>query len=318
MKVREIKIKEILHFDADFNLFDNNYSNTKSAKKSIKNTQSIDTTITNDLYPPLPIYNNMLIWGFHILDRAKKLSKETVMCHILENKSVTDLLVIALSLENRAGQYTFGEQERILKFLTTKLPSKEPDSIYASKQDYVPREIVTLITGKADPHWQERITEYTKFPPGLKELLNNNLIDFKTATRIKELPKKIFQIILKKHLSFSERRILLNDFFEIVQRDRIPHNLAIQYFEEIINSPTPLVSLKRKRFPYLSELEDTYTELKRRHLGKKGINITVPQYFEGEKLTITFSVKNRKELNSKIQHLREVETIIDEFFKLLR
>jgi len=314
MEIKKIKLTDLLKLDSIFDIFDYQYSTTEIEKSLQKNSlpweiTGIITLVSKDLYPPIPVSNNIIIWGFTLLRLSKAISKEYLLCRILGEQTPVEMITTALSMENRAGKYSMEEQARLFKLmgnLKIQLDLKET------------KKITPLITGHFDPNWTKRIQQYTKFSPPLKSLVDNNLIDYKTALKVQDLPPEIFTLLDTDKLSFSERRIVLNLFYEIVKRDKLESSRAIEEFFSIIRSKNPLRVAKRKRFPKLSEMEEEYRALKGKYLKGKGIEIELPDHFEGDKITAKFSFKSKEEFQTRIKELENLRDRIDEFFKILR
>ncbi len=313
-EIKKIKIANLLKLDNTFDIFDYQYSTTKTEKILQKKSTSdaftnINMLISKDLYPPIPIFNETLIWGFHLLRIAQNISKEYLLCRLLENQRPIDMVTIALSMENRPGKYSMEEQARLLQLLANL--KIQPDTEETGK-------IILLINGHFDPNWSKKVEQYINFPKSLKTLVNNNLIDHKTALRVQKLPSEIFTRLANSKLSFSEKRILLNLFYEIVERDKLGKHQIKEEFTTILSAKNPLQTITGKRFPRLTRMEEEYKRLKKKYLKGKGIEIKMPQYFEGDKLTVNLSIRDKEEFQTKIKELENLKDVIDEFFQILR
>jgi hypothetical protein len=261
-----------------------------------------------DLYPPLPVSHTRLIWGYHILRAAEEAGKEELVCRLLPDPGPAEMLRLALHLEARTGRYTWPEQESCLAFLTRHAP--EISAV----------EIAPLLTGKADPRLPERIDAFSRLALPLKTLVAGGLLDLKSALRLRSLPESVFRRLAGagEALTFSRRRLLLNQLEEIRRRERLQEPELLRLLSEALEAEDPPAVVRRRRYPVLTGLEERFRALKRDALEGSGIRLEAPECFEGENFTVSFSFRNRAGLARKLTRLRALEDKSDELFTLLR
>jgi hypothetical protein len=261
-----------------------------------------------DLYPPLPFSDAGLIWGFHILRAALAAGKHELTCRFLPDLSAPEMLRLALNLEARPGGYSWPEKEACLAFLRR------------HGQETSLQELSHLLTGKADPRLGERIQAYSALAPSLKTLVAGGLLDLKSALRVKSLPDSVFRTLsgAAGNLTFSGRRLLLGQLEEVRRRERLEEPALLSLLSEALAAEDPPALIRRRRYPLLTGLEERFRNLQQETLGKSGVRLQAPAYFEGEAFTVSFSFRSRASLAGKLARLRALEDRSDELFSLLR
>jgi len=266
-----------------------------------------ETLIEKGIYPPLPIYGDVIVWGYKIIRQAEKKDIRELSCIEIYDKHPLEHLKIALKLENRWGNYSWTEKVKILEYL------KEYDLLQEAFH------ISKYIEENGDSSWIKKAQIYKSLPKNLKSMIEREHIDFKTASLVKELDDDIFLSLENSgHFSFTEKRLLLTYFFEVVKRDNLNSPKSIDLFKNLLASPGPLVKLKELRFPELSHMEKRYNTLYEKYVAKEGFRMTHPPYFEGDSFSITFSFNSLESLDKKIKKIQYLQDHIDEFFSLLR
>jgi hypothetical protein len=261
-----------------------------------------------DLYPPLPVSPSCLIWGFHILKEAEKAGKDKLACRLLPDPTPPAMLRLALHLESRAGRYSWLEQEACLDFLARRAPAVSP------------AELAQLLSGKSDPRLPGRIAAFSGLEPFRKKLVADGLLDLKSALRLRFLPDSVFRRLAETAggLTFSQRRLLLSRLEEIGRREKLKETELLQLLADALPTADPPETLRRRRYPMLTGLEERFHSLEHAVLEKSGIRLEAPHCFEGEDFTVSFSFRSRAGLARKIGRLRALEDQSDELFSLLR
>jgi len=292
--MKKIPVKELNLLSKDLDIF--------------KDTPCPDSEIINlHLYPPLPVSGDSIIWGFHLLKKAVEMGIKYLHTVTLPNQKKLESLKLSLKLEARSGQYLWEEKERMVQFVGD-------FSLFDS-------EIVLLIEGQENAGYTRNLAEYISLNPAEKDLVSKNQLDIKTASRIKELPDEIFVLLEKykknKKLTFSNQRILLTQFLDVVKRDKLNKDKVIALFKKIISKKDPVSEIGYIRYPQLSNLIKRFEAVKMNILKGTGVKLEAPPYFEGDSYNISFNFKSKKQLSRKIAFLKELESKTDELFKLL-
>jgi len=265
-----------------------------------------ESLMEKGIYPPLPIYADSLIWGYSIIRTAEKEGIEELLCVQVPVDNPVEQLKIALKLENRCGNYSWAEKVKILQYL---------NSLDASREAF---HISRYIENNNDSSWIKKAKIYQSLPENLKTLAENGHIDFKTASLVKELDDSIFLYLEENsYFSFTETRLFLTYFFEIIKRDNVDTAGTKELFHSLLSSNNPLEELKKIRFPGLTQMEKKYNTLHKKYIAKEGFRMTHPSYFEGDSFSISFSFNSSENFKKKIKKLKNIQDHIDEFFSLL-
>ena len=81
------------------------------------------------LLPPLPVAGNELVWGFNLLCSAAKRGYSRLPVVRITRKPLIELLRVAITIEDRAGNFTWGEMEKIYNLLVEKGTSELINSL---------------------------------------------------------------------------------------------------------------------------------------------------------------------------------------------
>jgi len=158
-----------------------------------------------------------------------------------------------------------------------------------------------------------RMKDFDLLPAPLQELVAEMKLDLKTALRVRNLPLGIIEILnpLLETLSYSQRRIFLRLFFEVVQRDLLDTREGVDLANQLVRSSNPLQELHRIRYPELHRLEQTYHATVDPVLKGTGIQVFPPPYFEGARFKVEFSFERGEQLKRKAQILQKLSETID-------
>jgi len=262
--------------------------------------------LAKELYPPLPLSPQGLVWGYSLLEVAEELAYHELNCVCIREGQVLRLLEMALRLENRSGHFSLFEQERLYLFI-------KKHQLLAELVGIMP-----LIETTSAQAWLERIACFNCFSQPLKLLLTAGLIDFKTAQRYADLPPQVFELFLEnqKRLSFSERRLALQYLWEIGKRDQLSPTAILALAQATLTRAAGLRHLWEQRFPKLSGLKAQLACLTA-ELKASGIEVSPPPNFEGEELAFSFGASSPSSFRRKLKALKSFEVKVDQLFKLL-
>ncbi|MBN2534789.1 MAG: hypothetical protein JXB88_18050 [Spirochaetales bacterium] len=259
------------------------------------------------LYPPLPVAGSFLIHGFTLLEKAKELGIKELPVVEFPDMEKKELLVLCLMCEDRAGDYSWPEMERMIAVIPTK--------------KMMDKRLVILIRGHDDPCFFDRITTYREFPPLLKQFVADNVLDFRTAEEVTSLPDTVFSSIFenkdKKRLTFSQVRIFLVTLYEIARRDLLPDKDITKVCDELLSQERPLEAVKKMRMPTLTRLYEQLDSIKEQTIKGTGIQLDEPAFFEGDSFRVQFYFQSKKQLEKRIKVLEILKERTDELFGLL-
>ncbi len=263
------------------------------------------------LLPPLPVAGNELVWGFNLLCSAAKRGYSRLPVVRITRKPLIELLRVAITIEDRAGNFTWGEMEKIYNLLVEKGTSELINSLSP------------LLLGHEDSRLFTRVKQFSSLKTQLKVLVDEKLIDLKTALQCNNWQAALIEDIGtllrsgENPLSFSKRRIILNQLLEVSVKQGIPEEKILSLVRNTLNSADPLQTAQALRFPGLTAMEARFLELKGKLLTGTGIKLTPPSFFEGESFNISFSFSSKKALEKKINYLKTFAEKTDELFELL-
>ena len=293
-----LSIEALNSLTAGFDLF--------TGSKPIKNE-----LLELGLLPPLPVAGNELVWGFNLLCSAAKRGYSRLPVVRITRRPLIELLRIAITTEDRAGNFTWGEMEKIYNLLVEKGSGELINSLSP------------LLLGHEDSRLFTRVKEFSSLKTQLKVLVEEKLIDLKTALQCNNWQAALIEDIGallrsgENPLSFSKRRIILNQLIEVSVKQGIPEEKILSLVRNTLNSADPLKTAQALRYPELTAMEARFLELKGKLLTGTGIKLTPPSFFEGENFNISFSFSSKKALEKKINYMKTFAEKTDELFELL-
>ncbi len=268
--------------------------------------------IEKTLYPPLPICSDTLIWGFEILRSARRQRLRQMNCLIIPSCPRSEMLSLALKLENRAGSFSWPEKQRMLEFLGTSEDLSAGPALIELLSDLSP-----LIEAHRDPQLAAKIAEFAALPQGLKALVAEGQVDLKSAVRVRSLPQEVFAGLQGSTLTFSQRRQFLNELFELSRKGKLGRGEIRDAASQAFRDRQPIETVHRLRFPILTELESRFSALEEHLLKGSGVRLNPPPYFEGEAFSVEFQFNNTKSFKRKLNTLHSLQGHLDALFELL-
>lgn len=293
-----LPIEKLRAFTGSFDLF--------TGSKPFK-----DELLELELLPPIAVAGNELVWGFNLLCSAAKAGYNRLPVIRIIGKPLIELLRIAIILEDRTGNFTWGEMEKICNLLVKKGSGQLFNSL------------PPLLLGHEDNRLFARVKQFSSLKTQLKTLVDDKLIDLKTALHCNNWQAALIEDIAtlirlgENSLSFSKRRIILNQLLEVSMKQEVPEEKILPLVRNTLNAADPLKTAQALRFPELTAMEERFLELKGQLLTGTGIKLTPPSFFEGENFNISFSFSSKKALEKKISYLKTFAEKTDELFNLL-
>jgi hypothetical protein len=269
--------------------------------------------VAQGLYPPLPICSNTLIWGFDILRSAKLENVPELNVLVVPPCSRAWMLSLALKLEDRAGSFSWPEKERMLTFLA----EPQDSQMEARGAADLMEELSPLIENHRDPQLAVKINSFAALPVDLKDQVAKDQIDLKSAGRVQSLPVEVFASIRSSTLTFSQRRQLLTELFEIRGKLELSERDTVILTRKALKGAQPLDVIRRLRYPTLSTLQERFSALQEELLQGSGVQLKPPPYFEGEAFSVEFRFHNARTLDRKLSALHALEGKLDALFELL-
>ncbi|MBN2441613.1 MAG: hypothetical protein JXJ04_09700 [Spirochaetales bacterium] len=268
----------------------------------------VDPQLLNfSLYCPVSLSGNFLVHGFALLEQAKAGNISELSVIELPAMEKKQMVSLALKREARGGHYSWTEVERIMNFL--------------SSPDEVDNFLITLIAGHDDSHFLEKWIDYRSYSLPLKQCINEEIIDFKTAQKISSLPSGVFTSILdyknSHRISFSEIRIFLTTLYEISRRDSLTEQAVEEICRSLLAEDHPVEGIKKIRYPELTGMYEDFKSVRDSLVKAKGVTLTEPPFFEGNSFKVEFYFQSKQQLEKRIKVLKNLQEKADELFKLL-
>ncbi|MBN1837292.1 MAG: hypothetical protein JW820_15665 [Spirochaetales bacterium] len=271
------------------------------------------------LHPPLPVSDGALVWGFTLLRQARRTHHRELPCRVLPPLPAAERLATALRLEGRAGRYSWGERERMLRFVRERRAAGEEIELGS---------LSPWIEGRSDPGLEGRIGAFAELPPAARQAVAAGRLDLKAAALAADLPPEVFAALERGRssgapssvasLSFARRRQFLLQLREVARRDRLDPAALTALAEELLRREDPLEALNARRFPTLTALRKRFAALEDSLWKGSGVRIQPPRYFEGGDFAVEFRFASRQDLQRKLRALEGAAEHCDELFELLR
>ena len=258
--------------------------------------------IRDGLIPPLPIWNNELVWGFPHIDAAVSLGIGELHTVAIEG-TATEVVCAALDLEGRLDGYEITEFSALLALL--------------NDLDIDPSESSILSRVQASGSFVPKARQFASLTPVLRNLVAARRLDLKSAARSR-LEDDVWALIADiPGLTVSTLRIVARDLDEIVRRDNLDSETVKSIVLDAVGSADPTKAIRRRRYPMLTSMEDRFVACRDRYLRGSGAKLKAPEYFEGDAYSVSFSFRSREELSERIAALSRLQEGTDELFDLL-
>lgn len=260
--------------------------------------------VSRGFAPPLVCSGSVLIWSRGLFDCLVDAGIEEHEVVDVEGSEL-DLLLFALSCENRPGGFSWEERERLFFFCRDRGLLPEAERIMALVEP-----------GKRD---FSHVETFSVLPASLRAMVSEGLTDIKTASAVSSLPDSVVGLVrfYPGRLSFSERRQILLWFKECFIREGWDEEEAIKNMAALLADSNPFEAARRLRFPMLTDMQERFYELRQRIVGKGGVSLQPPAFFEGGSFSVSFKFESKKQLAKKIEVLRRIEENADELFSFL-
>ena len=271
-----------------------------------KNNEIIEL-VKKELYPLPVIDDELVIWGFHIINAAEKTGVKKLLCRNINSQKASkeEKLLIALQCENRCNNYSWDEKEKIYLFINKELGGKAGNSVLSLIQQ--------------EGLFINSVSLYNSLPVILKNFIKNDIIDLKTAKNCINIPENGWHLLepYLLTLSFSNRRIILTNISEIIKKRALSGEMSFLFVKEILKEESPLDAVIKTRYPDFSSCTEKFNQFNSIVLKDSGIKLKHPPYFEGNSYNVEFSFGSKKHLEKIIKRLLDLKEKCDEIFELL-
>ncbi|MCL2792534.1 MAG: hypothetical protein FWD87_05515 [Spirochaetaceae bacterium] len=297
--IYEEELGKLLNSSPIFDFFSTNHDDCK-------NHEIIDL-VKKELYPLPVVDNELVIWGFHIINAASKAGMKNLLCRNINSKNLTkeEKLLIALQCENRCSNYSWDEKEKIYLFIVKELEGKVSNSV--------------LLLVEQGGVFLNTASLYNSFSPVLKTFVKKGIIDLKTAKNCSNIPENSLELLepYLLTLSFSNRRIILTNISEIIKKGVLDNDKSFSLVKGLLKEEIPFEAVIIIRYPELSLCREKFDQFNSIVLKDSGIKLKHPPYFEGSSYSAEFSFRSKKHLEKIIKRLSDLKEKSDEIFELL-
>ncbi|MCL2293739.1 MAG: hypothetical protein FWC36_02580 [Spirochaetes bacterium] len=277
--------------------------------------QEIIELVKKDLYPLPVVDNENVVWGFHIIAAAAKLGIKNLLCRSLNSQALSkefskeEKLLITLQCENRKNNYSWEEKEKIYLFIVKELDGKVSDSVLSRIQH--------------EGLFMNSVSLYNSFPAHLKNLIQKNIVDLKTAKNCTAINERAWEELepYLLTLTFSNRRIFLTNLSELLKKNALDKEFdsskSFSFVKKLLEKKNPLEAVFKARYPDFSSCTERFNQFNSEVLKDSGIKLKQPPYFEGNSYSVEFSFRSKKHLEKIINRLSVLKEKSDEIFRLL-
>ncbi len=269
------------------------------------------------LCPSLLVSGGALIWGGPFLDAVLEDGKadlERILLPVekIELNAAQELLAV-LEREGRAGAYS--QSECIAVGRAVLVASRDMEMAMATQ---FMREVSLLSLGAAG--LAGIIGRLDALPEKRRALVENGIVDLKTAERCKSLPEEAAAAFpaLAAHLSASERRLALGWINDIA----LGQGLSGAETAELVlraarSAEEPLSAVRARRYPELSGMEMDFARIVSDRLAGSGVRLEPPPNFEGRGFKLSFEFSSETELAKKLKAAAALVPSADELMGLI-
>lgn len=259
------------------------------------------------LVRPVAVCGERLVWGEGLVSAARAVGAKALRCVDIAPADDTEVLRTALLLENRPGRYRWRERAALGVYLRDRVAPEHRGRL------------VALIEGHRDDRFLEHIDCYLALPPEVRGMVDLGRIDLATAGGAARLPKGWSRLLdVKPALSHTELRMLIADLEEIIRREALDGEEALDMISEVMAGASPLAAADSRRRPSLARMRQELRSIVSRAIGDERITVEAPRDFEGESFRVAMAFGDRRTLHRNVECLRRLEQYADELFALLR
>ena len=258
-----------------------------------------ESLIISGIIPPLPVWGDRLVWGFHYLKAGT--SRRDFVTEKVDGE-FSEMLSLALRLEGRRDRYSWRELVRLSDLAANN---------HVSEDRY---EGLALTKGSC----AAQVRRFKSLSDEARSLVESGRLDLRTATRVSDLPDEVFSIARDRdEFSVSELRILLSRVREIMKRDTLPNAAAVALCRRIFSAESPRSEAEALRYPVLAEMEKSFRAIEKDISEGTRVRLEAPPGFEGDDFIVSFPFRSCAELEKNLRAVSGLVEICNELFTLL-
>jgi ParB family transcriptional regulator, chromosome partitioning protein len=310
LRLTRVKIQEIPLLPGPFTMSFG--SDLKPLSESIRNFGIVNSPVV----AKSPGGTLQIIMGYRRIGALRSLGREIVACRMAREAELPPLQALLLNLHDNLVNRKFNPVEKgmILSRLSHYLPRKEILSNYMDLLDL--------------PAHDDTLDDFVAFDKDLDERLKTDLAQgrltiqaVRMLLRMKPEDRAVIGRLLSElKYNINQQKQFIDYTYDISQTNDSGISTVLEdpSLEEILentslNLPQKgraiLDSLRRRRYPTLTEAEKAFRKkVSRLHLPGK-IHIQPPPYFESGEYRLEIRFRHGKELKEQVDHLAGIESL---------
>jgi ParB-like chromosome segregation protein Spo0J len=281
--------------------------------------------IINPLHvEPVDGGRHRIVCGFRRAQAATEAGIENLPCWVRRKSARSELF--AESILDNIGSRSLHELEK------ASAVAKLVQNFRISRQRVL-EEFLPLFEVRPTPFYLQRYLDIDCLPEQLKRATVESRLELDTALAMADWTETEQQTFLGLHSRYKLNVNAQKKLTEVLDELRRKTGLsATEIWRQAVDERQPgsgqapgvefeqaFRSLLRLRMPRLSALEDQYRELKAALRLPPEVRLQPPAYFEGDRLTVSFSASNAREFREAAERLRSAAQSpeMEEIFALL-
>lgn len=266
-----------------------------------------DILLTRGVHPPLLLHGRTLLWGHHLLRRARLVGISELSCVHVEGDDLA-LLELVLRAENRLNAFSWSEIASL-----SRLADELEGEISPREEAWSRIESLVLSRGS----FRALGRQYRSLPAGFRELVSAGKLELRTAVRVQGIAEKpaARAATCLSGLSRSSIGMALGFVDEIRMRDGMSAEDVSDLIQRASAHSQPVDFLRRLRYPSLSAMEQHVQDVSR---NLAGLGLEPPKHFEGDAYSVSFLFRSPGELERRIERLNDLKAKSESLFELLR
>lgn len=262
--------------------------------------------------PPLVCFRDnhfILVSGWKRVLACREISLSPIPVQVSEEEDELKTFQLAFFENLASREFNLIEKAEILSKL------KE----FGETEEKIVRQFLPLLGIPSTFSHLDTFLSFSGFEPELKKLIVEKKMPFSSARLLSEFKPRGRKLLLPLLLPLGQnkQKELLEDLQEVSRKSDIPAEklLASKEIQDALKSErlSPLqksdkirLLLKRKRYPSLSSMRDSFDSLLKRIDWPKEISVKSSPFFEDEDVSVSFTFRNNVEFQ---RHLRKLQKL---------
>lgn len=302
MKIKNLPLNEIFLEDERFRI--SYYFSLEKMILSLKKTGLV--------CPPLVTLRDkhfILVSGWKRVLASLELSISPITVFVIEEGNELKTFLMAFYENLAIREFTLLEKAEVLSKLKK----------FGESEENIVRHYLPLLNIPPTLFHLDTFLTFSQFEPGVKEVIHKKNMPFSSVQLLSEFKPSERKLLvpLLLPLGQNKQKEFLEDLQEISRKDDIPVKkvfdskeimdiLASDKLSPVQKAEKIRLLLRRKRFPHLFSWKDSFDSALKKMNCPREIAVKPSPFFEDEKISISFAVKNEEELRGLLQKLQEL------------